>query len=508
MFEYWSTENMIVEKGLQIQHAASWTGSYNQGRRVYEYHRIATKSYHYFGMSEAAARACQAAKLAQYTREFTQYYSASGVYLCTKLRTCCATVSLDYDEADLWMVRVDVNEDQTQYYPGYLYDPEGYGLFEQFDYDESPADGAYLRITEMFRSNARLYIRYERNIPSFAYASLVVEYSADRASWTAVTPSSAKDGEVYFNYGWSAGWYRLRWGARTVSNAEQSGASREYSGALLLYSPYWQLGAWRMQYSADFEDFDRTQLEVKYAADGSTYVDITSQCDISATRIITPLTDGGEMGSFKVAYGETVSDPVHLPYNPDADTGDGSITVLGARLNTNGGDGFYEYVLTTTVGSFNAANLTAKISADGITWTALTLTTPTESGGKIYGTFDTSTASLRYVKFFYSGVQASGAFATPYHAADDTTLYHLGMYPSAIPYIFYGQTIADFDVTNMALEESTDGGGTWSAVALASSGHDATHLVLLNEPDASTPRLLRLVYDGSTISGSLKYPLA
>lgn len=70
MFYSWSDANKITSRELQIQYTSSYSGMY-YGSPCYEFHRIATKEYRYVGMTEAAAKACQDAKLAQYTRLFT-----------------------------------------------------------------------------------------------------------------------------------------------------------------------------------------------------------------------------------------------------------------------------------------------------------------------------------------------------------------------------------------------------------------------------------------------------
>lgn len=69
MFYSWSNANKITTNALQIQYTGTYTKTYH-GLQIYEFHRLATKEYSYVGMTEAAAKACQDAKLAQYTRKF------------------------------------------------------------------------------------------------------------------------------------------------------------------------------------------------------------------------------------------------------------------------------------------------------------------------------------------------------------------------------------------------------------------------------------------------------
>ena len=115
MFYSWSNKNKITTKSLQIQYTGAFAGwrMYNDTPwyRVYEFHRLATKEYQYVGMTEAAAKACQDAKLAQYTRKFTQWYTSEGVYAANTQFLCVANVTMDSDEDGLWTVNISVSED-------------------------------------------------------------------------------------------------------------------------------------------------------------------------------------------------------------------------------------------------------------------------------------------------------------------------------------------------------------------------------------------------------------
>ena len=77
MFYSWSDANKITTKALQIQYTGVFHKMY-LGQPVYEFHRLATKEYQYVGMTEAAAKACQEAKLAQYTRTFILWNNENG----------------------------------------------------------------------------------------------------------------------------------------------------------------------------------------------------------------------------------------------------------------------------------------------------------------------------------------------------------------------------------------------------------------------------------------------
>lgn len=298
MFYSWSDRNKITSTELQIQ----YTGAYSATRNsipVYEFHRIATKEYRYVGMTEAAAKACQAAKLQQYTRKFTQWYNENGGYSKMRQFICVADVSMDSDEDGLWTVNISINEDQLQYYAAMDVTQIPYWLFDQtLDYDEEPAEGGYLRISSVWRENARLYIAYEQNIEGFDRTSnqfLAEHYDAEENAWFVMTPTSSTQGQMYFNSGaWQQGLVRLRWGNYIVSNSEQT-PETEYENTLVLYSPpYWQIvggvnGSWRVQFEEDFPNFNPDDMVIEARMpDEENFTDITTECVIEGDRIITP----------------------------------------------------------------------------------------------------------------------------------------------------------------------------------------------------------------------------
>ena len=61
LLNYWSNENKVTHRGLQVQWTMAVAG-FRYGNPYWEYHRIATKSYSYIGMNEATAKACQGAE--------------------------------------------------------------------------------------------------------------------------------------------------------------------------------------------------------------------------------------------------------------------------------------------------------------------------------------------------------------------------------------------------------------------------------------------------------------
>ena len=222
MFYSWSNANKITTKALQIQYTGQYSKTY-RGNRIYEFHRLATKEYQYIGMTEAAAKACQDAKMAQYTRKFVQWYNQNGNYGKYRVFKCCANVEMDSDGDGLWKVNISVNEDQMQYYAAWDVDYIPYDLFDlSLNYDEDPVEGGYLRISSIWRENNRLYIAYQQNISGFDRAQLIAQNSTNNGeTWSNIVPTSSSDGQMYFNNGaWSPGLVRLQFGSTIFSNAE------------------------------------------------------------------------------------------------------------------------------------------------------------------------------------------------------------------------------------------------------------------------------------------------
>lgn len=221
---------------------------------------------------------------------------------------------MDSDEDGLWTVNISVNEDQIQYcrftagaadIPLWLFDLS-------LDYDEEPATGGYLRISQMWKENARLYVRFEQNIQGFDRNDPLfrVENLAEGASqWTRITPTAWRESNLmYFNLGaWSVGEVRLRWGDAVVSNTAET-PTISYDNDIYLFTPYWQVvgaeGAWRAQYSQSFPDFNKNRVTVSAApaVSADAWEDITVSCVVSDSRITTPYADEEDRFYLKVAY--------------------------------------------------------------------------------------------------------------------------------------------------------------------------------------------------------------
>lgn len=409
MLNYWDNSNKITTKGLQVQTFTSIVRTYNL-QPVYEARRIATKSYSYIGMDEAAARACQAAKLAQYTRVFTRWTNENGTYY-TIPRTeekCVAAVSLDCDDADVWSVLIDVNEEQVQY---------GRDVIPPFDtsldYDEDAPSGAYLRISSAYREQGKFCLAYEQSgIKNFAKANLVVENSADKTTWTAATPSAHTDGLITFNaQAWENKWYRLRWGDTIISNM-CAPADIEHARSLSLTEIGYNtaFGAWVVGYSQDFANFDKNRLSVHAASIGGAFTDITDQCRISGPTVVTPYTSDSASFRIYVAYDGVTSNTL-VAYNPAYDTGDGSFELQFSvcTYRSSSADWYVRSDFTFNIADFDTSLVTAKYSTDGGTWSDISLYEKDVVSSTVSLTLLLSQAGKYYVKFFYNGTQASNA---------------------------------------------------------------------------------------------------
>lgn len=137
LLQTYGTHNLVIDEGLTVTYSrqkisGSWgwvsanmSGSYSW---MNEYHRYATKSFRYVGMTYAAAKDCQAAMIAYFERTTKISYWYDG---CTdgewKVedggRIIMADVRLSHDAGCMWNVCVRVNEDDVRYsLPGISYD--------------------------------------------------------------------------------------------------------------------------------------------------------------------------------------------------------------------------------------------------------------------------------------------------------------------------------------------------------------------------------------------------
>ena len=79
--------------------------------------RHATKEYRYTGMTQAAAKACAAAKRTQYARTYNSwdYDSANHAFVATSVVARQAEIKARRVAGDLWEVAINVNEQHTGY---------------------------------------------------------------------------------------------------------------------------------------------------------------------------------------------------------------------------------------------------------------------------------------------------------------------------------------------------------------------------------------------------------
>lgn len=323
MFYSWSNVNKITTNALQIQYTGAYTKTYH-GNRIYEFHRLATKEYSYVGMTEAAAKACQDAKLAQYTRKFVQWYNENGYWSKMRQFKCVANVTMNSDGDGLWSVDISVSEDQLQYNAAIDVTSIPYQLFDlSLDYDEDPPEGSYFRATSFWLQGQQLRISYIQGIDGFDRANIVGENSVNGGvTWTTMTPTTISDSEVHFNSGvWQEGLVRLRYGTTAIVTNYSKTPEHVYTRNIDLYSQYWQVvggvgGAWRAQFYQDFPNFDSTELKIETKlAEGDEWTQIQDQCDVFGDRITTPYSDQSTMFWMRIYYDGVTSVTVNNLYN-------------------------------------------------------------------------------------------------------------------------------------------------------------------------------------------------
>ena len=525
MLNYWAKKNKVTTKALQVQYVSSFSRRYHSVD-VYESHRIVTKSYSYIGMTEAAAKACQAAKLAQYTRTFIQWYNANGVWKGSSNQKiqCVANVSMNQDDGGLWSVSIDVNEDQQQYS---TWIPIDYDLFDySLDYDEDTPAGEMLCISNVWRADSKLHVAYVQDISGFSTTSALfhVEQSTDGGTtWTAATPSSSTAGLLTFVADtWTPGLIRLRWGDSVLSNAEPTPAD-QYANTLTLYTPAYSSGAWRMRYAQDIRDFSPSSIVVFASTDGgATWTDITESCTVTDRIIVTPHTEQSYRCSYRISCASADSGIVSIPYDPSGDTGDGSISVYGAAnhalIDAKTDSTFWRLTLCPS-GAFVNAKLAVKYSEDGYTWSDAALDFTPDGGSKYTGTVVVDAqipSGKRYCKCVYDGVQASDVFVLPYKG-DDDHFWHRGVMVPATGQLVFNYCEngyrGDFDDHKLEvdMEISTDGGETWSV--LDGALHAAMgNFSALDDLIASPGEFIcRFRYRGTQVfceNPNIKFPLA
>jgi len=529
MFVYWSKENKVTTEALSVKNVVSFLG-YRRAtlNPFYRCVRIVTKSYKYIGMTEAAAKACAAAKQAQYTRRIFHRFTSDGVEFNKWDMICAADVKMSHDESGLCSVSINVNEEQEQYVEaqnnGY-YDPYAHGVFDlTFDYDEDPPEGECLRVASIYRENGRLNVAYEEDIQGFDRTSsqFRVEHSTDGgATWTTATPTSSAKNLVVFNaQAWEAGLYRVCWGS-VASNSIATPAT-QYTRTLTLSEPTYD-GSWRMSYAQDFANYNAAELIVQSRTPAqSTWQNITAQCAVTSGSVIVLTADETAELYFRISYDGVASAAVHTPYHPESDKGDGSMLLLGAYHSPNDASQLWNFVVEHSHDSVDASLFAIKCSEDGMAWSDGTITPSNQSGSKVFGTLGWSGHQTYYAKIFYDGVQVTDAFLLPYKQETDDGIWHLGLAAEvSYTYMFFGlrddlvtayANAGGFPYYLIEVDVSTDGGETWDEVEGSATSGGSSHggmFLFTNQIQDTDPRLFRIRIDDSVhVTTNLKYPLA
>ena len=127
--ETYGDRNLVIEEALRVVYSKmkvsgswGWTSANVSGSYSYmrEFHRYATKSFRYVGMTYEVAKKCRDNMVALFTREYkSSVWNADamgGGWNDEKMGEIpMADVSLVHDEGDSWSVCVRVNEDDVRY---------------------------------------------------------------------------------------------------------------------------------------------------------------------------------------------------------------------------------------------------------------------------------------------------------------------------------------------------------------------------------------------------------
>lgn len=142
----YSDANLVIEEGLTVTYSRmkiggqwSWVSANLSGTYYYanEYHRYATKSFRYVGMTYAAAKACRDAMIKYFTRTIKVDVwddSVMGGQWVTKIlgTQLMAEITLTHDDACMYSVHVRVHEDDVRYAKeGDAVSPESMFIYEQ-----------------------------------------------------------------------------------------------------------------------------------------------------------------------------------------------------------------------------------------------------------------------------------------------------------------------------------------------------------------------------------------
>lgn len=190
-----------------------------------------------------------------------------------------------------------------------------------------------------------------------------------------------------------------------------------------MYAPYWQVvggtyGAWRVQFSQSFPDFDKSELIIYQRSDPqANWTDITEQCAISGDRITTPYTEQETLFYMRVNYNghisNTVSNMTHfLVVNSeltvqtvDNQIGDTTISYHSTLANYDQTKVTVRYSDAIQTRTFNNNEITFTQDEDG------NCTATVDPGNQIVGSSETINATL-----IYNGVDVATASKKVYRS--------------------------------------------------------------------------------------------
>ena len=115
---YYDNRNKVESTLLNTIYTAEVVdrlGGSTYGTPILKYTRTRTKSYSYVGLSKATAKSCVAAKQAQCTRTFYNWYSRNGSWYQDRTakgmyKELVAGIQASKRDGELWEVQIQVNE--------------------------------------------------------------------------------------------------------------------------------------------------------------------------------------------------------------------------------------------------------------------------------------------------------------------------------------------------------------------------------------------------------------
>ena len=126
MLNYYDDRNKEEDSFLDeeiIMELDSYTGSQGSGSFNWKITRRRTKDYKYVGMDKATAKACAAAKRAQYLRTFFTWTFKNGLWVqnrtnASMYKQCVANVKPQRLTGNMWNVVIQVDETCVCYLHG------------------------------------------------------------------------------------------------------------------------------------------------------------------------------------------------------------------------------------------------------------------------------------------------------------------------------------------------------------------------------------------------------